>query len=73
MAESFAALHNAHDGSLRLEVAVGRNPLVRRLRLLFSLLQLNLVDLDAQLLVAEIRVVRELVAGVDVLTLGVLG
>lgn len=73
MTESFATLHNAHDSSLRLEMTVGRNSLVCRLGLLFGLLQLDLVDLDAHLLVAETRVVRELIAGVHILALGGLG
>lgn len=73
MAEGLAALHNAHDGSLRLEMAVGSNPLVRRLGFLFGLLQLDLVDLDAHLLVAEIRVVREFIARVHLFALRVLG
>lgn len=73
MAEQFATLHNAHDGSLCFEMAIGRDPLVRALGFLFGLLQLDLVDLDAHLLVAETLVVRELVAGVHILALGGLG
>lgn len=61
MAENLAALHNAYNGGLRLEMPVGCHSFVGRLGLLLCLLQLNLVDLNAYLFVAEVGVVRELV------------
>lgn len=68
-----AALHDAHNGRLRLKVPVCGYSLVRRLVLLLGLFQLDLVDLDAELGVGEPAVVREFIRRVDILALWVLG
>src|SRR5437667_7901254 len=47
--ERLARLHDAHDGGLRLELAVGGDALVRVAVLVPRLPQLDLVDLDAVL------------------------
>lgn len=49
MANCLATLHDPHDSSLALEVAVFCDTLVRLLVLLLSLFQLDLVDLYAVL------------------------
>jgi hypothetical protein len=70
--KDFTTLHETHDSSLRLEVSVGGNTLVRRLILLFCFLELDLVDLDAGLLVGEVGVEPEFVGWVYVLAFGAL-
>lgn len=66
VADGLAALHDAHDSGLSLEVAIGGDSFVRGLRFLFGFFQLDLVDLDAFLLVLEVGVVGKLVAFVHV-------
>lgn len=70
--DGLAALHDSHNGRLCLEVPVCRDSLVRRLVLLLSLLQLNLVDFYAHLRVRESWVIGEGIGRVDILPLGVL-
>jgi hypothetical protein len=53
-------------------VSIGGNTLVRRLILLFCFLELDLVDLDAGLLVGEVGVEPEFVGWVYVLAFGAL-
>lgn len=72
MADRLPALHDAHNGGLGLEVAIGCDSLVRDLGFFFRLLQLDLVDLDPLLLVGEPSVVLESVRLVDLFALGVL-
>lgn len=70
MFDRFTALHNPHDGGLSLEVAIGRDSLMRNLCFLLRFLQLNLVDLDTLLLVRETGIIREVVCFVHVLAFG---
>ena len=73
MVHRLAALHDAHDGGLRLVMPVGGDALVRFLVLLRRFLELDLVDLDAVLGVGKGEVDGEGVGSVDVAALGVLG
>jgi hypothetical protein len=66
VADGLAALHDAHDRGLCLEVAIGGDSFVRGLRFLFCFFQLDLVDLNALLLVLEVGVVREFVGCIHV-------
>lgn len=70
--DCLAALHDPHDGRLCLEVPVRGHPLVRCLVLLFGLLELDLVDLDAHLRIGEPGIVGECVCRVDILAFGIL-
>lgn len=68
----FAALHDPHDGRLRLKMSVGCHPLVRLLVLLLRLLKLNLIDLDPELRVRKARIEREFIRRSDVSSLWLL-
>jgi hypothetical protein len=70
--KDLTTLHETHDRSLRLEVSVGGDTLVRRLIFLFCFLKLDLVDLDAGLWVGEVGVEPEFVGWVYVLAFGAL-
>lgn len=59
MGDAFAGLEDAHDGGLRLVVAVGGDALVGFFVLGGGFLQLDGVDLDAVFRVGEGRVQRE--------------
>lgn len=67
MRDLLPTLHDAYNRRLRLEVPIRRHTLVRRLVLLFGLLQLDLIDLDPHLGVRKARIVRELVCRLDLL------
>jgi len=73
VSDGLAALHDAHNGRLRLEVAVRRHALVRLLVLLLGLLELHLVDLDPVFLVSEAVVDAERVRVGNLSALGVFG
>ena len=67
MLDLLLALHDAHDGRLRLVLSIRCDSLMRLLVLLLCLLELDLIDLDAVLRVREAQVDDELVRGIDVL------
>lgn len=67
--DGLAALHYPHDRGLSFIVPVCRDPFVRRLVLLLGLLQLDLVDLDAQLCIFKACVVCKLISGFNFLAL----
>lgn len=73
MRDHLAALHDPHNRGLRLVVSVCRHPLVRRLVLLLSLLQLDLIDLNPHLRVGKVGVICKLVRWIDIFPLGYLG
>lgn len=70
MLDRLAALHYPHNGGLSFEVSIRRYALVRGFVLFLGFLELNLVDLDPHLGVAESCVVRELIRLVHILALG---
>lgn len=63
MRDFLVTLHDAHYRRLCLVVSVRCHPLMRRLVLFLGLFQLDLVDLDPHLRVAEPRIVLEFVRG----------
>lgn len=67
------ALHDADDGGLRLELAIGGDTFVRLLVLLLGLFELYGVDFDAIFLILERLVDREGIIYVDVFAFGVFG
>lgn len=73
MTDRLLGLKDPHNGRLAFEVAVFRHPDVRLLVLFLGLLQLHLVDLDAEFGVVEAGVDGEGVGVVDLFTLGMLG
>ncbi len=66
MRNRFPALHDAHDGGLRFEIAVGGDAFVRLLVFGLGFFGLDLVDLDAVFGVGEGEVYIEGVIDVDV-------
>lgn len=66
MGDSLPALHDPHNGRLRLVMSVRGNPLVRFLVLFFRLFELDLVDFDSVLWVCEAVVDGELVVFANV-------
>lgn len=63
MRDALAALQDAHNRRLALEVAIFLHPLVCFLILLPRLLELDSVDLDAKAGFVEVRVDAERVGG----------
>lgn len=73
MRHRFSRFHDPHDSRLRLVLAILVDALVRLLVLLLGLFQLDLVDLDAEFRIPEVRVDGERIGSVDVPAIGVLG
>ncbi len=66
MSDGLPALHDAHNGRLRLVMPVRGNTLVRFLVLFFGLFELDLVDLDPVLGVREAVVDGEPIVFADI-------
>ena len=71
--DGLAALHDAHNGRLRLVLSVALDVLVRRPVLFLGLLELDLIDFDSILDVGKRQVDLEAVGRVDVSAFGSLG
>ena len=72
MTDSLLGLEDPHNSRLAFEVAVFRDPDVRLLVFFLGLLELHLVDLDAEFRVVEAGVDGEGVCVVDLFAFGVL-
>lgn len=64
--DGFASFHNPNNCCLRFEIAICRNPFVGLLILRFGFLCLDLVDLNAILLIRETLVHRKGVGVIDI-------
>lgn len=69
MRDRLPRFHYPNDGRLSLVIAVGCNTLMRLFVFFFGLLGLDLVDLDTVFRVRKVRIDREGVLIINVLTL----